>query len=199
MWRWRLHRAAPPSLTESQQIPARDPGPPTQSTQGAQYHEGQTLTAVATTSSQPPSTPTPLTIIRHPNPLWDVRMGERQPLQHVPPPAAVTRQPQITTAQRPSPPFPPHDQTPVLSPQSPHHPPVPHEQQGRPIPPSTDNTDTLDPEDKLNPRDIGSIPRPPMLTHTNLRAAMRLDGGGQNEDHYNKIRVSMLTQLLHLL
>jgi len=101
-----------------------------------------------------------------------------------------------TATHQPPPPLPPaagHDQHPAFSPHSLHCQPVPPEQQSQPTPLSADNTDTLDHEDQLDPRDIGSIPCPPSLSHANLQIAMRLIDGEKDDYRYNKIRVSAST------
>ena len=81
-------RVTPLPLSDSQQILAPDPGQLTivqmQPVQGTRNHNIRALTAVEIAPSQPPSTlplsPSPgpgrqLTIVPHPNPLRDVRVG----------------------------------------------------------------------------------------------------------------------------
>jgi hypothetical protein len=193
-------RIVSPSISESEQTRACDPKPPeqltagqTQPLQGAHDHNVQVFSTTETALRQPllastPLSPSPnlsrqLIVDPHPNPLRDVRMGERpsfpQPLQLA------------TPHHQPLPP------PPLSTPGTLKH----IDPQSRRPPPMTVRSDptNIPQQHALDPQDVGSIPHPSGLSQKNLRAAMGLDRTDATKGYYSRIRVSAPTWPFHLL
>lgn len=126
------------------------------------------LPSTLTPLSADPNIGQHLSVVSHPNPLRDIRMGEPLPPHCLSPVSALHPPPALIP--KPAPPLRP-----------------------KPTPPPNNRLGALD------PRDVGSIPKPTNLGNVHLREAMGLDGTKEARMYYNRIRVSALMMPPHLL